>query len=131
YTGSQEITKKIKLLNSGQLATLLTEEQVNSGNTGFSIPDSTVTANNNNWQDLIYRKAPMTGINAGFSGGGDKGTYYFGVGYVNQDGIAVTSNYKRYSTVLNLEQQMTPWLNVGTHISYNRTGYHRSEERRV
>jgi len=124
YTGSQEITKKIKLLNSGQLATLLTEEQVNSGNTGFSIPDSTVTANNNNWQDLIYRKAPMTGINAGFSGGGDKGTYYFGVGYVNQDGIAVTSNYKRYSTVLNLDQQMTPWLNVGTHISYNRTGYH-------
>lgn len=124
YTGSQEITKKIKLLNSGQLATLLTEEQVNSGNTNFSIPDSLVRANNNNWQDLIYRKAPMTGINAGFSGGGDKGTYYFGVGYVNQDGIAVTSNYKRYSTVLNLEQQMAPWLNVGTHISYNRTGYH-------
>ncbi|HEV2478145.1 MAG TPA: TonB-dependent receptor [Puia sp.] len=124
YAGSQEITKKIKLLNNEQLATLLTEEQVNSGNTGFSIPDSLVTANNNNWQDLIYRKAPMTGINAGFSGGGDKGTYYFGVGYVNQDGIAVTSNYKRYSTVLNLEQQMTPTLSVGTHVSYNRTGYH-------
>jgi len=123
YTGSQQITKKIKLLNSRQLATLLTEEQVNSGNTGFSIPDSLVTANNNNWQDLVYRKAPMTGINAGFSGGGDKGTYYFGVGYVDQDGIAETSNYKRYSVILNLEQQMNDWLGVGTHISYNRTGY--------
>lgn len=123
YTSSQQITKKIKLLNSRQLATLLTEEQVNSGNTGFSIPDSLVTANNNNWQDLVYRKAPMTGINAGFSGGGDKGTYYFGVGYVNQDGIAVTSNYKRYSVILNLEQEMNDWLSVGTHISYNRTGY--------
>ena len=95
YTGSQEITKKIKLLNSHQLAALLTEEQVNSGNTTFSIPDSLVTANDNNWQNLVYRKAPMTGVNTSFSGGGDKGTYYFGVGYVDQNGIAVTSNYKR------------------------------------
>jgi TonB-linked SusC/RagA family outer membrane protein len=124
YTGSQEITKKIKLLNSQQLATLLTEEQVNSGNTGFTIPDSLVTANNNNWQDLVYRKAPMAGVNAGFSGGGDKGTWYFGVGITGQNGIAVTSNYKRYSVVLDIEQQMTPWLNVGTHVGYNRTGYH-------
>ncbi|HVW62080.1 MAG TPA: TonB-dependent receptor, partial [Puia sp.] len=124
YTGLQEITKKIKLLDSRQLAALLTEEQVNSGNTGFSIPDSLVNANNNNWQDLVYRKAPMTGINAGFSGGGDKGTVYFGMGYTDQNGIAVTSNYKRYSTVLDIERQMTPWLTVGTHVSYNRTGYH-------
>lgn len=124
YTGTQQITKKIKLLNSQQLATLLTEEQVNSGNTGFSIPDSVVTATNNNWQDLVYRKAPVTGMNAGFSGGGDKGTYYFGVGYTDQDGIAITSNYKRSSVVLNIEQQMTPWMNVGTHVAYNRTGYH-------
>jgi hypothetical protein len=124
YSGTQEITKKIKLLNSRQLATLLTEEQVNSGNTGYTIPDSLVTANNNNWQDLVYRKAPMTGINAGFSGGGDKGTWYFGMGYVNQDGIAVTCSYQRYSVILNLEQQMNNWLSVGTHVSYNRTGYY-------
>jgi len=124
YTGSQEITKKIKLLNSQQLGTLLTAEQVNSGNTSFTIPDSLITANNNNWQNLVYRKAPMTGVNAGFSGGGDKGTYYFGMGYVNQDGVAVTSNYQRYSVILNMEQTLDPWLNVGTHISYNRTGYH-------
>ncbi|HEY4289222.1 MAG TPA: TonB-dependent receptor [Puia sp.] len=124
YTGAQEITKKIRLLNSSQLAALLTEEQVNSGNTGFSIPDTLVSANNNNWQDLVYRRAQMTGINAGFSGGGDKGTVYFGLGYTDQDGIAVTSNYKRYSTVLNIEQQISPWLAVGSHVSYNRTGYH-------
>jgi len=124
YSGSQEITKKIRLLDSRQLATLLTEEQVNAGNRWFSIPDSLVSANNNSWQDLVYRKAPMTGINAGFSGGWDKGTVYFGLGYTDQDGIAVTSNYKRYSTFLNIEQQMSSWLTVGTHVSYNRTGYH-------
>jgi TonB-linked SusC/RagA family outer membrane protein len=123
YTGIQQITKKIKLLNSDQLATLLTEEQVNSGNAGYTIPDSLVTANNNNWQDLVYRKAPISGINAGFSGGSDKGTWYFGVGYLDQDGIAVTCGYRRYSIILNLEQQMNNWLSVGTHVSYNRTGY--------
>jgi TonB-linked SusC/RagA family outer membrane protein len=124
YTGTQEITKKLALLNSGQLATLLVEEERNAGNTSFTVPDSLITANNNNWQDLVYRKAPMTGINAGFSGGSDKGSYYFGVGYVDQDGIALTSGYKRYSATLNLEQQMNGWLSIGTHISYNRTGYY-------
>ncbi|WP_431213892.1 SusC/RagA family TonB-linked outer membrane protein [Puia sp. P3] len=124
YTGAQEITKKIRLLDSRQLASLLTEEQVNAGNINFSILDSLVDANNNNWQDLVYRRAPMTGINAGFSGGGDKGTVYFGLGYTDQDGIAVTSNYKRYSTALDIGHQMTPWLSAGAHISYNRTGYH-------
>ena len=123
YTGEQKITKKLALLNSGQLADLLREEELNAGNTSFVIPDSLVNSNNNNWQDLVYRKAPLTGINATFSGGGEKGTYSFGVGYVDQDGIAITSNYKRYSTSLNLEQQMNNWLSVGTHFNYNRTNY--------
>jgi len=123
YAGDQQITKKLPLLNSRQLADLLTQEEVNAGNTVFSIPDSTISANDNNWQDLIYRKAPTTGINANFSGGGDKGTYNFSVGYVDQDGIVITSNYKRYSTGLNLEQQMNNWLSAGAHINYNRTNY--------
>ncbi|MDB5156476.1 MAG: SusC/RagA family TonB-linked outer membrane protein [Mucilaginibacter sp.] len=123
YTGEQQISKKLSVLNSSQLATLLREEQANAGNTTFVLPDSMVNANNNNWQDLVYRKAPTTGINANFSGGSDKGTYSFSVGYVNQDGIAITSGYKRYSTSLNLEQQMNNWLSVGTHLNYNRTDY--------
>ncbi|MDN3549211.1 TonB-dependent receptor [Mucilaginibacter aquaedulcis] len=123
YSGDQRITKKLSVLNSQQLADLLTEEEVNSGNTVFTIPASTIAASDNNWQDLIYRKAASTGVNANFSGGGDKGTYSFGVGYVDQDGIILTSNYKRYSSNLTVEQEMNKWLSAGAHINYNRTNY--------
>lgn len=123
YYGRQSITKKLDLLNSTQLADLLTEAQNNAGNQNFEISDSLLHANNNNWQDIIYQDAPVFGVNTSFSGGGEKGTYYLGAGYVDQDGIVVSSKYKRYAVNINLEQQMTDWLSAGTHFAYNRTNY--------
>jgi TonB-linked SusC/RagA family outer membrane protein len=119
YTGVQQITKKLSMLNSQQSAALIKEEYLNAGSS-IDIPDSLVNNVNNNWQDLVYRNANQTGINAGFSGGSDKGTFYFGVGYTNQDGIIYQSNNTRYSLKLNLEQNMNKWLTVGTHIAYIR-----------
>lgn len=123
YYGRQSITKKLDMLNSTQLADLLTEAQNNAGNHNFEISDSLLHSNNNNWQDIIYQDAPIFGVNSSFSGGGEKGTYYLGVGYVDQNGIVVSSKYKRYSVNINLQQQMTDWLSAGTHFAYNRTNY--------
>lgn len=123
YYGTQSISKKLDMLNGSQLADLLREEQANAGNNNFEISDSLISSNNNNWQDIIYRNAPIFGVNTSFSGGGEKGTYYFGAGYVDQKGIVISSKYKRYSVNINLEQQMTDWLSVGTHFAYNRTNY--------
>ena len=69
---------------------------------------------NNNWQDLIYHDAMQTGANAGISGGSEKGTYYLDFGYLNQDGIMVGSNFKRYSVKLSIDQAATSWLQDGS-----------------
>ena len=74
----------------------------------------------NNWQNLVYHPAMQTGANANFSGGSPKGTWFLGMGYLNQDGIVHTSNFKRYSVDFKLEQSMNNWLTVGGNISYNR-----------
>jgi len=120
YTGIQGIVKKLPMLNGPQLIDLLNEEKANAGQPPLTIP-SALQGVNNNWQDIIYRDAPMSGANVGFSGGSDKGTYYLGLGYVNQEGIIEQSNYTRYSVNLNLEQNMNKWLSVGSHLGYNRT----------
>jgi TonB-dependent starch-binding outer membrane protein SusC len=120
YTGTQTITKKLDLLNSRQLIDLLKDEETNAGRSAAYLNSVNVDSVNNNWQDLIYRKAPMSGVNLSFSGGTEKGSYYLGLGYLDQKGIVITSKYKRYSVTLGLEQEMNNWLSVGTHLSFAR-----------
>jgi len=119
YTGIQQITKKLDVLNGDQYKALLRDEYTNAG-AGLPTLPSNFTANNN-WQDLIYHTAVQTGANATFSGGSTKGTWLLGLGYLNQDGIVHTSNFKRYSVNFKLEQSMNDWLSVGSHLSYNRS----------
>ncbi|PZP52352.1 MAG: TonB-dependent receptor [Pseudopedobacter saltans] len=120
YTGFQKIVKKLDVLNSNQLADLLIDEKRNAGDNTFTIPDSLRNINVN-WQDQVYRTAPMTSANVGFSGGSDKGTFYLGGGYLNQQGIIVNNYFKRYSAKMSVDQNMKKWLKVGMNIAYNRT----------
>jgi TonB-linked SusC/RagA family outer membrane protein len=118
YTGLQQITKKLPVLNGSQYLDLINEEYTNAGQTP---PNLSGYTGNSNWQDLIYHTAMQTSANANFSGGSQKGTWFLGMGYLNQDGIVHTSNFKRYSVNFKLEQSMNDWLSVGSHVSYNRT----------
>ncbi|HEY1247694.1 MAG TPA: SusC/RagA family TonB-linked outer membrane protein, partial [Nitrososphaera sp.] len=120
YYGVQKIVKKLDLLNGQQLANLLEDEKHNGGDPAFMV-DPSLLQTNTDWQDEVYRAAPMLGVNVGFSGGSDKGTFYLGLGYLNQDGIVKMSNFERYSVKLNLEQNMNKWFTIGTHLNYNRT----------
>jgi TonB-linked SusC/RagA family outer membrane protein len=118
YTGRQQIIKKLDMLNADQYKSLISDEYTNAGQTVPAYP-ANFTANNN-WQDLTYRTANQSGVNVGLSGGTDKGTFYLGLGDLNQDGIIYGTNFKRYSVNLSLEQKMKSWLTFGTDIAYNR-----------
>ncbi|CAN5666225.1 TonB-dependent receptor [soil metagenome] len=118
YTGSQQIVKKLPVLNNTQWLALQTEI---NGAAPVIAPYYDLANTNNNWQDLIYHTAMQTGVNVGTSGGSEKGTYYLGLGYLNQDGIIVGSNFKRYSAKLSIEQNANSWLKIGGNFNYNRT----------
>jgi TonB-linked SusC/RagA family outer membrane protein len=118
YTGMQQISKKIPVLNNNQWSNLETEIY----GAAPSLPSYySLTNTNNNWQDMIYHSAMQTSANVGMSGGSEKGTYYFNVGYLNQDGIMRGSNFDRYSVKLSIDQNATSWLKVGVNVNYNRT----------
>ncbi|MGQ8336228.1 SusC/RagA family TonB-linked outer membrane protein [Sunxiuqinia sp. A32] len=74
-----------------------------------------------NWLDEVTRTAVQQNHTLSFSGGSEKGTYYLSFGYTDQQGIVESSNYKQYSGRINLEQQLKPWLKVGTNTSYSRS----------
>jgi TonB-linked SusC/RagA family outer membrane protein len=117
-TGIQQISKKIPVLDNQQWLALQTEID---GGTAPVLPAFYSLNTNNNWQDLAYHNAMQTNANVGVSGGGETGTYYFGLGYLNQDGIMVGSNFDRYSAKFSVNQTANSWLKIGGNINYNRS----------
>lgn len=118
YGGVQQIVKKLPVLNNSQWFDLQTEIL----GTEPSVPSYyNLSETNNNWQDLIYRTAGQTSFNVSTSGGSDTGNYYLGLGYLNQEGIIVGSDFKRYSANLSVNQDVTEKIKIGGSINYNRT----------
>jgi len=106
YEGSysvQSLRKKLELMNAKEYATFynlqatndkltpfFTQQQIDSFGEGFD------------WQDLIFRKAPMQTHNLTVSGGNDKTRFSVGGSILNQQGIVINSDYKRYSLRANV-----------------------------
>ncbi len=66
-----------------------------------------------NWYDEITRHAPTQSHNISMSGGSDKSSYLFSLGYLNQQGIAVNSYLKRYSVRANTVFNVKDNIRVG------------------
>uniref|UniRef100_A0AB33IRH2 TonB-dependent receptor n=1 Tax=Prevotella sp. GTC17253 TaxID=3236793 RepID=A0AB33IRH2_9BACT len=53
------------------------------------------------WQDLYYRNASMYSFGASVSGGGEHSTFSTSLGYQDQTGIIIQSDYKKYNGRIN------------------------------
>jgi TonB-linked SusC/RagA family outer membrane protein len=72
---------------------------------------------NSNWFDIMFRQAAIQEHNLRLSGSSDKTSFSLSLGYLNQDGIMIETNAKRYSINLNVSSQLTQKLKVGgSHI---------------
>ena len=115
YTGFSEVINKIPLLNNTQLA-----DYFNDLNPNITLSDQQLSTNND-WQDLIFENAQQSGVNVSVSGGGEKGSFFLGLGLLDQEGIVTTSQNKRYSLSINLDQNINEWLSFGSHFNYTRS----------
>lgn len=71
---------------------------------------------NYDWLDAITRTGYYQDYNISFSGGNGKTRYYASLGYLNQEGVAINSDMKRYSARFNLETSYK-WFNFGFNTS--------------
>lgn len=69
-----------------------------------------------NWQDELFRRAPVQNHVLTLSGGNDKTQYLLSGAYFNQEGIAIGSAFNRASVRLNLDNKTTSWLKIGTSL---------------
>ena len=73
------------------------------------------------WIDETYRNALRQEYNLSINGGGQQGHFYASIGYLNADGIAVASDYERYTARMKASYQANKWLNVGGNINFARS----------
>jgi TonB-linked SusC/RagA family outer membrane protein len=76
---------------------------------------------NTNWQDLFYRNGIEMNHELNVSGGTEGGSYYFGLGYSEDQAVIPTQQYKRYSLNGSINQGVGEHFRFGlnTNTNYN------------
>lgn len=76
---------------------------------------------NIDWRDVVFSNdAPLRSYEIAVSGASPIFNYYVSGGYFHQKGIALSSDFRRYSFRANMEAKATDWLKIGTNtmLSY-------------
>lgn len=119
YIGWQQMPKKLDVMNLQEYAQHnndLAEAEIKEASNSFVRPDL-LNAEGTDWQDELYRNALMTSHNLSLSGGNKDVTYALSGGYLQQDGIAIGSSYKRQTLRGNIDANLKSWLKGGINFS--------------
>ncbi|HET9054941.1 MAG TPA: SusC/RagA family TonB-linked outer membrane protein, partial [Cyclobacteriaceae bacterium] len=121
YHGVQQVWRTLDMLDKrgwmeyrNDLAgtTVFTEADM----TDPSIPDT-------DWQDVIFRSAPISNYDLSVTGGNEKTTFFISGSYFDQKGIIIGSAYKRANFRLNVDHHVTTKLKIGASLglTYSKT----------
>ena len=115
FVGSQVVTNQVEMANGPQYATLINELDVATGGTPrYADPASFGTTD---WFRQILRAAIISNHQVSISGGGEKSTYNFSLGYLDQEGTVEGHEFKRYTARLQNDFQAFDWLKIGYSIT--------------
>jgi TonB-linked SusC/RagA family outer membrane protein len=108
--GIQSLAKKIDLLNGKQFAIIANEINPGTYNNVDVVP-------NTDWQNLVFRSAPIQTHQFSLSGANANSQYYMSIGYFNQEGIIPKSSYERLSLKLNDTYNLGQHFKIGNNIT--------------
>lgn len=118
----QEKPDNIPVMNLPQYAQMTLEyHELAGGDPPQAFLDPTILGPGTNWQDALFKTAPLHKHNLSLSGGSEKTQYYLGGEYFDQEGIAIGSSFNRYSLTLNVDNETNDWLKVGTNLNVYQT----------
>jgi TonB-dependent starch-binding outer membrane protein SusC len=124
YYGLQDVRRKLPLLNARQWAEFTNEARANADPPQppvYTPEELAAFGEGTDWQDEIFRQAPVASFNASVSGG-DEDTKYFVSGDVLQnDGIVIGTDFDRKSFRLNLDQSVSKRFRVGNSFTVSRS----------
>ncbi|GAB3727670.1 SusC/RagA family TonB-linked outer membrane protein [Spirosoma lituiforme] len=150
YIGTQQVSKKIDMLNAYEYAQLSYEAKNNAyidrnptgkptdsndiRSKGVGAPSTLIQPEivpylsgqpgltNTDWQDAIFRSAPIQNHTISVSGGKENVKFYVSGNYLDQRGVVINSGFKRYSARANVDiksGRLTVGVNLNPTYSYH------------
>lgn len=117
--GFKSIIDKPSLTNGAQFKTLYDEQRANQGLAPYSHYDK-FNANTNWLNEIENNSAAIVAHNLSISNGTEKNKFYFGAGYLEDDGLIDYEKYKKFTFNFNNETQLTESIKVGVSMNgYN------------
>ncbi|MBT1704745.1 SusC/RagA family TonB-linked outer membrane protein [Chryseosolibacter indicus] len=128
YTGFSQMPseRKYKLMNTADYISYMQDYYSYKGT---PVPESILRTDvNTDWQNEIFRTAPIQNYELSASGGSDKTQYYSSIGYYNQQGIILNSAFSRLSARLNVDHQFNDKLKFSMNVNLTRAVNDRVQE---
>ena len=120
-TGIQSVSKRYDLLDGPEFARFANDWGASQQLDPIFTDPASVSSTD--WQDLIFRSAPIQNYQLSLTGGssGDNATRYaVSGGYFDQQGVVIGSQFQRSSLRLNLTQDVRGRLRLGTTLTGSR-----------
>ncbi|WP_033149233.1 TonB-dependent receptor [Prevotella sp. P6B1] len=126
YDGSvtvQRQSKRLDMLNLREFAEYYNDmaQQGEISKPDETYSDPSILGKGTNWQDAVFRTAWQHQHQISAQGGTDAVKYFISGGLMNQQGTIIGSNFKRFSTRVNLDAQLKKWLKLGLNASFTST----------
>jgi len=131
--GSNSPWRKLPTLSGPEYVSLIDEEtQAGFGATPAQIglqnlsntPSSYPTTN---WQDLIFRHAPIFNYQLSVAGGDAKTKVYLSANYSGTDGIQIGTDYHRYGARMNIDHTVSSKFRVSGELGVSRSIQNRTD----
>ena len=74
---------------------------------------------NTDWWDVIMRTGAIQNYNLSISGGNEKSNFYISVGLMDNRGLQIDNDYRRYNARLNYDYKLHHNMKVGVRIAAN------------
>lgn len=71
---------------------------------------------NQNWADALLRTGVRNDYNISIGGGSDRTKYFFSGGFLDDEGIPIESDFKRFTGRLKVDTKVNDWLDAGINI---------------
>lgn len=125
YVAWQQVAKRLDMMDLREYALyqqqLLAEGVLNKGNFDSTYSDISLLGKGTDWQDEIFRTAFMQSHQVSVTGGNEKTVYAMSGGWMQQDGTIIGSDFSRFNTRFNIDNNFTKWLKIGGALAYTRT----------
>ncbi|MEJ7826579.1 MAG: TonB-dependent receptor [Segetibacter sp.] len=122
--GTQQIIKKVEMMNPLEYATYYNELYANLARpplfTADQVAGYAALGEGTVWQDVVFQKAPVQNHSLNIAGGNDKTRYSITGSMFDQEGIIRNSNYKRYAVNSSIQQSISDAFSVDLNLSLSK-----------